>query len=178
MSPSVSSGPANPSIQHFTGLDTDNSIYASCNGGEDELPMTLRIVRFGSERVPDEGLRGGTARYPPRGVPKAEHSKQNWYDVWFPDLALSPATMKLAQSAATEREWAAFVKKYLAEMATPPCQQGPGPAGGPLAPGEFIGGLLLRRGVPLPPLGAAGASRGAGREARMKGQNFPVSSRW
>lgn len=82
--------------------------------------MTVRIVRLGSARAPGEGLRIGTVRYPPRGVPKAEHSTKNWYDVWFPDLAPSAATMKLAQGAETEREWAAFVKKYRAEMSAPP----------------------------------------------------------
>jgi uncharacterized protein YeaO (DUF488 family) len=81
--------------------------------------MTVRIVRLGSERVRGEGPRIGTVRYPPRGVPKAEHSARNWYDVWFPDLAPSAATMKLARNAATEREWAAFEKRYRAEMAAP-----------------------------------------------------------
>ncbi|HSD61097.1 MAG TPA: DUF488 family protein [Burkholderiales bacterium] len=81
--------------------------------------MPVRIVRLGSNRASGEGLRIGTVRYPPRGVPKAEHSTKNWYDVWFPDLAPSAETMKLAQGAETEKEWAAFVKKYRAEMAAP-----------------------------------------------------------
>ena len=81
--------------------------------------MTVRIVRLGSARAPGEGLRIGTVRYPPRGVPKAEHSRQYWYDVWFPDLAPSAETMKRAQGAETDKDWAAFVKKYRAEMAAP-----------------------------------------------------------
>lgn len=81
--------------------------------------MVLRIVRLGSPRVPDEGTRIGTVRRPPRGVPKAQFSSGNWYDVWFPTLAPSVATMKLGQSAATEAEWARFTKKYRAEMAAP-----------------------------------------------------------
>jgi uncharacterized protein YeaO (DUF488 family) len=64
-------------------------------------------------------LRIGTVRRPPRGVPKAEFSRQNWYDVWFPNLAPSVETMKLGQQASTKAEWATFVKKYRAEMATP-----------------------------------------------------------
>lgn len=81
--------------------------------------MTIRIVRLGSARLPDEGLRIGTVRRPPRGVPKAEFSSGNWYDVWFPNLAPAPETVKLALSAQTELQWAAFVKRYRAEMANP-----------------------------------------------------------
>lgn len=81
--------------------------------------MTVRIVRLGSERTPGEGLRIGTVRRPPRGVPKAEFSARNWYDVWFPNLAPSLETMKLAHAARTPGDWAAFFRKYRAEMATP-----------------------------------------------------------
>lgn len=81
--------------------------------------MAIRIVRLGSERLPGEGLRIGTVRRPPRGVPQSEYSAQNWFDVWFPNLAPSPETVKKAQEATTEREWAAFVKTYRSEMATP-----------------------------------------------------------
>ena len=81
--------------------------------------MTLRVLRLGSERVEGEGLRIGTVRRPPRGVPKAEFSTMNWYDVWFPNLAPSSETMKLGKQAKTEREWAVFRKKYRAEMTTP-----------------------------------------------------------
>ena len=81
--------------------------------------MAVRIVRLGSDRAVGEGLRIGTVRRPPRGVPKSEYAAQNWYDVWFPNLAPSPETIKLGQGAKTEREWAAFVKRYRAEMATP-----------------------------------------------------------
>lgn len=81
--------------------------------------MVVRIVRLGSQRVADEGVRIGTVRRPPRGVPKTEFAAQNWYDVWFPNLAPSPETMKLGQQAETPAQWAAFSKKYRAEMATP-----------------------------------------------------------
>jgi uncharacterized protein YeaO (DUF488 family) len=81
--------------------------------------MTVRIVRLGSERSQGEGLRMGTVRRPPRGVPKAEFASQNWYDVWFPNLAPSVETMKLGQEATTPAQWAAFTRKYRAEMATP-----------------------------------------------------------
>jgi uncharacterized protein YeaO (DUF488 family) len=81
--------------------------------------MTVRIVRLGTERVPGEGIRIGTVRRPPRGVPKSEYASQNWYDVWFPNLAPSPETIKQGQSANTEGEWKAFLRKYKAEMATP-----------------------------------------------------------
>jgi uncharacterized protein YeaO (DUF488 family) len=81
--------------------------------------MAIRIVRLGSERAPGEGLRIGTVRRPPRGVPKSEYSAQNWFDVWFPNLAPDPETVKRAQEATTDREWAAFVRKYRSEMDTP-----------------------------------------------------------
>jgi len=81
--------------------------------------MTLRIVRLGSDRFPDEGLRIGTVRRPPRGVKKSEYASKNFYDVWLPTLAPSAATVKLAQSAKSGREWQRFMKKYRAEMATP-----------------------------------------------------------
>lgn len=81
--------------------------------------MVIRVVRLGSARGKDEGVRIGTVRRPPRGVPKAEFATQNWYDVWFPNLAPSPETVKLAQAAATPAEWAAFVKRYRAEMSAP-----------------------------------------------------------
>lgn len=81
--------------------------------------MVIRIVRLGSPRAQGEGLRIGTVRRPPRGVPKTEFARQNWYDVWFPALAPSIETMKLGQQASTPAQWAAFVRKYRAEMASP-----------------------------------------------------------
>ena len=81
--------------------------------------MAIRVIRLGSPRRKDEGTRIGTVRRPPRGVPKSAFAAQNWYDVWFPNLAPSVATMKAGQAAATPREWQAFLKQYRAEMATP-----------------------------------------------------------
>jgi uncharacterized protein YeaO (DUF488 family) len=81
--------------------------------------MVIRVVRLGSARRADEGVRIGTVRRPPRGVSKAQFASQNWYDVWFPNLAPSAESVKLAQAAATPAEWAAFVKRYRTEMAAP-----------------------------------------------------------
>ncbi len=81
--------------------------------------MTVRIVRLGTARARDEGLRIGTVRHPPRGVPKSQHAAQDWYDVWFPELAPSAEAVKLARAAGTDRQWAGFVKRYRAEMAAP-----------------------------------------------------------
>lgn len=81
--------------------------------------MSIRIVRLGSERSRNEGLRIGTVRRPPRGVRKSEYAAQNYYDVWFPLLAPSPETVKLAQQAKTEKEWEKFKRTYRAEMAAP-----------------------------------------------------------
>ena len=81
--------------------------------------MAVRVVRLGSPRAKNEGTRIGTVRRPPRGVPKTAFASQNWYDVWFPNLAPSVETMKSGQAAATERDWLAFARKYRAEMSTP-----------------------------------------------------------
>jgi uncharacterized protein YeaO (DUF488 family) len=84
--------------------------------------MTIRIVRLGSERLPDEGLRIGTVRRPPRGVPKADFSRRNFYDVWLPNLAPSEALVKQALAAAAgddARGWKQFVRRYRMEMKAP-----------------------------------------------------------
>ena len=81
--------------------------------------MVIRVVRLGTPRTAGEGVRIGTVRRPPRGVPKSEFARQNWYDVWFPNLAPSVETMKLGQQATTSAQWSVFVRKYRAEMAAP-----------------------------------------------------------
>lgn len=81
--------------------------------------MSARIVRLGSRRTPGEGLRIGTVRRPPRGVPKSRFAKDDWYDVWFPVLAPSVATMKLGLAAETAAQWSRFAGKYRSEMAEP-----------------------------------------------------------
>jgi len=81
--------------------------------------MAIRIVRLGSARLPNEGLRIGTVRRPPRGVAKSRFVADNWYDVWLPNLSPAAETVKLALGATNERQWAAFVKRYRHEMARP-----------------------------------------------------------
>jgi uncharacterized protein YeaO (DUF488 family) len=81
--------------------------------------MAVRIIRLGSPRIDGEGTRIGTVRRPPRGVPKAEFAAQDWYDVWFPELAPSVETMKLGQAARTPQQWTAFARKYRSEMSLP-----------------------------------------------------------
>ncbi|MSQ51167.1 MAG: DUF488 family protein [Betaproteobacteria bacterium] len=81
--------------------------------------MAVRIVRLGTPRVRGEGLRIGTVRRPPRGVPKARFAKDNWYDVWMPDLSPAATTVKLALTAQSQAQWTKFAKRYRAEMAAP-----------------------------------------------------------
>ncbi|MFB3853922.1 MAG: DUF488 domain-containing protein [Vicinamibacterales bacterium] len=81
--------------------------------------MSVHIVRLGTPRTSGEGLRIGTVRRPPRGVPKAEHASRDFYDVWLPELAPSQALVKEAQHAGDERAWRSFVKRYRAEMRRP-----------------------------------------------------------
>lgn len=78
--------------------------------------MAIRIVQLGSPRAPGEGLRIGTVRRPPRGVPKAEFGSRDFYDVWFPNLAPTPETLKRGMEATDDAEWKAFVRAYRAEM--------------------------------------------------------------
>ncbi len=81
--------------------------------------MAVRIVRLGSPRAPDEGLRIGTVRRPPRGVPKAEFSSRDYYDVWLPNLSPSAALVAQAKAARTPADWQDFARHYRSEMARP-----------------------------------------------------------
>src|SRR3990170_9077497 len=81
--------------------------------------MTLRIVRLGTRRIPQEGTRIGTVRRPPRGVRKERHAADDWYDVWYPELSPSPELVAQAQAAATEVEWRAFARAFRKEMKQP-----------------------------------------------------------
>ena len=85
--------------------------------------MSVRIVRLGSPRTKNEGTRLGTVRRPPRGVPKKDFARLDWYDAWFPVLAPSASTMKLGLAADTEGQWKRFASKYRAEMAMPTASQ-------------------------------------------------------
>jgi uncharacterized protein YeaO (DUF488 family) len=85
--------------------------------------MTLRIVRLGTPRQAQEGLRIGTVRRPPRGVPKSRFATENYYDVWLPELAPSEALVKAALRATTDAEWRAFKRRFLVELAKPPASR-------------------------------------------------------
>ena len=81
--------------------------------------MALRVIRLGAPRVVGEGLRLGTVRRPPRGVLKSRYASDNWYDVWFPNLAPSLELMKQGHAAVTESELRSYRRKYKAEMSQP-----------------------------------------------------------
>ena len=81
--------------------------------------MAIRIVRLGTPRSPGEGLRVGTVRRPPRGVPKSEFASRDFYDVWLPNLAPTADLVAKGLAADDAREWAAFRRKYVAEMKKP-----------------------------------------------------------
>jgi uncharacterized protein YeaO (DUF488 family) len=85
--------------------------------------MSVRIVRLGTPRKAREGTRLGTVRRPPRGVPRKDFARLDWYDVWYPVLAPTIATMKLGLAAQSEGQWKQFARKYRAEMATPAASQ-------------------------------------------------------
>ncbi|HQR06535.1 MAG TPA: DUF488 family protein [Gemmatales bacterium] len=81
--------------------------------------MPIHIVQLGSNRLPNEGLRLGTVRRPPRGVARKDFARLNWYDLWLPILSPSPATIKLGQTAEGEVAWKRFAAKYRTEMKKP-----------------------------------------------------------
>ena len=81
--------------------------------------MPVQIVRLGTTRKSNEGLRIGTVRRPPRGVKKSEYASQNWYDVWLPNVAPTAELMRQGQTAESDKEWSRFVKKYRSEMSSP-----------------------------------------------------------
>ena len=81
--------------------------------------MPIRIVQLGTVRAQGEGLRLGTVRRPPRGVPRSEFASRNYYDMWLPDLAPSEALVKQALQAEDDRAWRAFERRYRAEMKRP-----------------------------------------------------------
>ena len=78
--------------------------------------MSVRVLRLGTPRNPDEGLRLGTVRRPPRGVRKERIAAEDWYDVWLPQLAPSAELVAMALAATSTSEWTKFVRAYKAEM--------------------------------------------------------------
>lgn len=81
--------------------------------------MSLRVVRLGTPRERGEGLRLGTVRRPPRGVPKDQFARRDFYDLWLPELAPSEALVKVALRAEDDKAWRSFVRRYRAEMKRP-----------------------------------------------------------
>jgi uncharacterized protein YeaO (DUF488 family) len=78
--------------------------------------MSVSIVQLGSPRAADEGVRIGTVRRPPRGVPRTEFATRDYYDVWLPNLSPDAELVKEAKAVASDAEWAAFAKKFRTEM--------------------------------------------------------------
>jgi uncharacterized protein YeaO (DUF488 family) len=81
--------------------------------------VAISIVQLGSPRAADEGLRIGTVRRPPRGVPKSEFASRNYFDVWLPMLAPSQELMSKGRASRTQAEWDSFLRAYLKEMSAP-----------------------------------------------------------
>src|SRR4051812_38415283 len=92
---------------------------AGARSGRDGGTVTLRIVRLGEPRKPREGIRIGTVRHPPRGVRKERYALDDWFDVWFPDLAPSAELIAQGKAAVTETQWKGFVRAFKAEMNVP-----------------------------------------------------------
>ena len=78
--------------------------------------MAIRIVRLGTPRARDEGLRLGTVRRPPRGVTRDRYAADDWYDVWLPNLAPSAALVATAKATVSGAAWKKFAARYEKEM--------------------------------------------------------------
>lgn len=85
--------------------------------------MSIRIVRLGEARAADEGVRIGTVRRPPRGVPKSEFAQRDYYDVWMPMLSPSPELVTEAKAAKTAADWERFVRRFRAQMSKDDCSR-------------------------------------------------------
>lgn len=107
--------------------------------------MSVRIVQLGSPRLAGEGLRIGTVRRPPRGVPKEEFASRDYCDVWFPNLAPSAALMAQGRAAVTDAEWHAFDRAYRKEMAEPEASHAIELLAAVSKDVGLRGGMLLRR---------------------------------
>ena len=81
--------------------------------------MAIRIVQLGSARHPDEGIRFGTVRRPPRGVKKSDYSKLNFFDVWLPNLSPSAELMRKTKIGDDGTGWRAFEQRFRAELKQP-----------------------------------------------------------
>ena len=81
--------------------------------------MSIRIIRLGSPREASEGLRLGTVRRPPRGIPKSEYAIRDFFDIWFPNLSPSHELMKEGKTSDDDASWSVFRKKFRSEMTRP-----------------------------------------------------------
>ena len=81
--------------------------------------MSIRVIRLGTPRERGEGLRIGTVRRPPRGVRKADYARQDWFDVWLPDVAPSASLMRQTAILEDRRNWQTFARRYQAELKQP-----------------------------------------------------------
>jgi uncharacterized protein YeaO (DUF488 family) len=81
--------------------------------------MAISIIRLGTPRLPGEGVRVGTVRRPPRGIRKDRYAKDNWYDVWYPELSPTPDLMAQGKASESEADWKAFVRAFRKQMSEP-----------------------------------------------------------
>jgi uncharacterized protein YeaO (DUF488 family) len=86
--------------------------------------VAISVVRLGEPRLPDEGLRLGTVRRPPRGVKKEDYATRDFFDVWMPELAPSAELVSWALSEPfSPKRWARYAKSYRREMRKPPASR-------------------------------------------------------
>jgi len=84
----------------------------------------IRVVRLGTPRASNEGLRLGTVRRPPRGVLRADYARHDFYDVWLPELAPSSQLFAWIKSRPlTDARWRTYARRYRAEMKRPEAQR-------------------------------------------------------
>jgi uncharacterized protein YeaO (DUF488 family) len=82
--------------------------------------VAISVVRLGEPRTPDEGLRLGTVRRPPRGVKKQDYARRDFFDVWMPELAPPAELVSWALSEPfTPPRWNRYAKAYRSQMRKP-----------------------------------------------------------
>src|SRR5882762_5214347 len=117
--------------------------------------MAITIIKLGSSRKANERLRIGAVRRPPRGVPKSEYSKRDFYNVWLPTLALSQRFLKEAKTAHDKKSWATFERKFRSEMKAPNAGKILDLLAALSHRTDFFGGMLLQRREAMPPIDLA-----------------------
>ncbi|MBI3862473.1 MAG: DUF488 family protein [Planctomycetia bacterium] len=79
------------------------------------MSLKFQTVQIGAPRKPGEGLRIGTIRFLPRGVPKSKYAERDLFDLWLPILA--PSRELFSAFRAGKISASRFFQRFRREMA-------------------------------------------------------------